>query len=495
MAGLAFFFKNDEVLGWRTGMIQIPHRRLAQVLFGAILTAFIILLFIPASKVSGAMKRREADAHPADHGVAQEEPQSPILASLDSCLAESTDEGRANCFFREAAVGLQDPQYLNHWTGKPADGFDSLECTETPPGKILDTFFASFTVLTKFHSLVGAAKAHSGPKGARTLVRSQGAAGIPVNDGNPLSTSGIFFNKTAKDYLCGLKKPDSDQPVTDTLASQALPLAQQPAASSNFPAGSIFVKPFWYLVPEDPVREQIHVWAGADRSFPPDAQTGTKIPNWASVITINNENQDNCNFKFKSWRSGWGNIPLACFFWKHFDQAQCQQMAQERGTQITQPDQNAPPPAGCYLLLMALNISAKVGKSWTFQTYWWSTRGQDEESQWQVKPPSSDKKWQFFVMRTGSTDFYNPYLEGSFAGGTTTNCTTCHQKAEFDSLKPANRALVRCLFYEHSNVPDLSGTTRPCATDGKNIRRLTTDSVWSLAETNVVLNNQIANTR
>ena len=113
--------------------------------------------------------------------------------------------------------------------------------------------------------------------------------------------------------------------------------------------------------------------------------------------------------------------------------------------------------AGNYALLMAMHVTGKEIRNWTWQTYWWSPFD-DHPPYGHDRPESIKAPWSNYLMRTayymvnpprhpqGMPHIgYNPYLEGNLKfeftpensdscviiRGVFSNCMTCHIKAVY----------------------------------------------------------------
>jgi hypothetical protein len=409
--------------------------------------------------------------------------QASLHDSIDDCPGKPDATSRADCFFQDIANVLQNQQEWSNWTPLPAGGMDNLDCSVPTASKLPQNFLNSFVILTQFPSQDTALDIRHLPSGRKTAAAASGSRSSSAQSVSSISGSGIFFNENARSYLCGLAEPSTSGWVSAALTMRA---SATPQESIGFqPAPIIFVKPLWYLVPIDPGYESIPVW-DADYSLL-TGPTGTPLSNWKkTLVSLDDVSRTPCDFKYTGWNVSRPSISIGCFFSIPLTEDQCAQVTKQAGTVAAEPAAIDVGRTGCHLVLMAFNLSAKIGSLWTWQTYWWSSRAEDNsspDSKLRVSPPSSDGRWRFYVMDTGdSHPLFNPYLEGSLVGGTTTDCSQCHQKAEFRSVSPPNDALVLCLFTHASNVIAPQGS---CQTSGENIQSLITDSVWSLADVNV----------
>ncbi len=123
---------------------------------------------------------------------------------------------------------------------------------------------------------------------------------------------------------------------------------------------------------------------------------------------------------------------------------------------------------GDYGVLVAMHLSTKEIKRWTWQTFFW-TNGQHPGG---PPPPSITTPWSNYETCTAymettnnqpggtPTICYNPYLETTtaFPGGISSNCMSCHQTARF----PINLAKPVSAF-DSENPKIETDTGYPCS--------------------------------
>ncbi|HWL94625.1 MAG TPA: hypothetical protein VNT79_13975 [Phycisphaerae bacterium] len=93
-----------------------------------------------------------------------------------------------------------------------------------------------------------------------------------------------------------------------------------------------------------------------------------------------------------------------------------------------------------YVVLVAMHVATKELKDWVWSTFWWHDRGNIGEFA-AHRPRSVKDPWRNYLMdMTVDPDVpreknrrpnitFNPWLEGSMAKGTVSNCMACHQRS------------------------------------------------------------------
>jgi hypothetical protein len=102
---------------------------------------------------------------------------------------------------------------------------------------------------------------------------------------------------------------------------------------------------------------------------------------------------------------------------------------------------------GDYAAFIAMHYTTKEIPEWIWSTFWWHDEP-DNGPYGSDRPTVVSGVWRNYLMNTAySMDFpheydgtpksaYNPYLEGGFSNGLSSNCMTCHQMARWTKDGP-----------------------------------------------------------
>ena len=234
----------------------------------------------------------------------------------------------------------------------------------------------------------------------------------------------------------------------------------------NFPNNAITIKPVYKVIPQS-VPNGIYVFPGWPGPNPPDPKQGFPETIWNSCVYV--------DITTPSGQGGNGNDPgckgrtaASTFYLNNFihqkitaDNAAF--LTNQLGIQVS---------AGDYAILVAMHVTSREDKVWTWQTFWWSANADtpfapssgtiaanrplnylDESSRHyamsvaysMVTPPQPIMEGK----NVGASVYgYNPYLEAGFGPdtfgisrpingtinnttGIQTNCMTCHNMAAY----------------------------------------------------------------
>ena len=263
----------------------------------------------------------------------------------------------------------------------------------------------------------------------------------------------------------------------------------------NFPNNSITIKPVYKVISKD-VSNGIYAFPGWPGPNPPDPKKGFPENIWNSCVYV--------DIKVPSGVGGESNDP-GCknraasntFYLNNFIHSKVS--ADDAAFLTNQLQINVA--EGDYAILIAMHVTSRENKVWTWQTFWWSASGDKP-----LAPSSSaiasarpltylDEAAKHYAMavayytvappqpiiggkNVGSSVYgYNPYLEAGFgpdmfAGisrpingtvnnttGIQTNCMTCHNMAAY-APKVANGMPYASDFYMSLADPFFSGTLK-----------------------------------
>ena len=250
------------------------------------------------------------------------------------------------------------------------------------------------------------------------------------------------------------------------------------ASISDFPADAITLKPTYFVLDADSAQDgryyQIPAWPGPPGSYSADT-AGFGPEKWGYAVWIDTQNQAHGDGSFiptDAPRSDLATYNLSDFIYFKLTAEDAKDMNINNGTKSNE--------AGDIAVLLAMHVTSKETKRWTWQTFWWSSDpyaviAPTSETMIQARP---DDKLQgaaahysghiaYSMIWPGQPETggnnegtpiftFNPYLEAGFNSnvftprennqvinnGTTiwtdagvrTNCMSCHALASYSNL-------------------------------------------------------------
>lgn len=284
------------------------------------------------------------------------------------------------------------------------------------------------------------------------------------------------------------------------------------------PRESIAIKPVYEVVPakQGPTPYQMKVWTGTTT-----ARIQYGQGRWGSSIYVDINNRG--RGQGQVGKAGAPPTPATTYNLRDF--VHFTLTAAEADSMNTELDAGTPPVAhaGDYAILVAMHITTKEIKRWTWQTMWWAPDpsraplpssasvaahrpaqlvGAPRHYAMAISYQMIDPVQPFAGGKSVGKSIYvfNPYLEAGFGPktfwnddhvkeksvvftnsllvtndvGVRTNCMSCHAQASFTSLKAINKKTMLPLGYLGDTYVDMGSS--------KFKGRLRTDFLWSIAD-------------
>jgi hypothetical protein len=316
------------------------------------------------------------------------------------------------------------------------------------------------------------------------------------NNGD-LMIAGVIYNPSAYNWITGSKPPLN---LAATLQGQ-LPSPGGTASISEFPAGSIILKPMMWPIqasgyttvplwdPLPPSADGGH-YAGFEiqKLWPravavsPQAQPGKRVSVTYLYGVKDSKGQP---LKPRTYASA-AVVPLSDFYVFRPDlgnMADCDRAILDQSAWWAY---NRAFQQGDYIALVAMHVMTKEQPDWTFQSVWWHDRpNQGPYALNRPIIPAAPGPWRHYLMTstygfralTGARQAdkwpiaFNPYIELAASHPIATNCINCHHRAAWPQSPTG---------YEAPGGPgalDVYNRSNPIFTN-----ELTVDAVWSISD-------------
>lgn len=295
----------------------------------------------------------------------------------------------------------------------------------------------------------------------------------------------VLYNRIAANYIAA----GIDRSIMNRL------LSNRAQDIPPFPDGSIVIKTFWELLQNsanEAENQSLNVWDPLQRPPARNKEGGFGVPTgWTdSIVHVDTAKTSDCpltDFALVSASPAGlaspvsnGTVPLGCFYYLKVTNKNRQSV--ESGVV---PSQH--PKDGDFIVLLGVHIVKKVNARWVWSTFWWTTRPSYSIAGYPSygdRPRSLDRRWSHYAMNT-TVDvldagnerrvIFNPYIEGSGANPTVSNCILCHGRAAFNARMGIGEAL---------GSPDINGQLPSRVNSGQDEsyfnHTVRTDYLWSI---------------
>jgi hypothetical protein len=275
----------------------------------------------------------------------------------------------------------------------------------------------------------------------------------------------------------------------------------------DFPNTAITLKPTYEILTQDTLDKnggyyKLNVWGGAPKE---DSSYGYGEGSWKGFIYVDPKNNSQGD---GSLDVGSGRTPGNTYNVKDFIHYK---LTKKEADALNAEDQTYDVKAGDFVILVAMHVTTKEIKRWTWQTYWWAPNADnpDDPSSAAIaalRPAELKGAARHYGMSyaytfiypnqpyVGGTNVgrsiyaYNPYLEASFSYGLVDSALTLQGVVMTDGKRVLNNSGVRtnCMTchahadYPVPGAPDYQGDTYVSMDDTIFNKKLKVDFAWSI---------------